>query len=165
MFLRKAQAKEANACYQFIEDARRYHKSLGFEQWPPDYPTLHDIVEDIEKEQGHVFVDGNALAGYCCIIIGDEPAYHDLKGSWITSREYAVIHRLAFSAAFRGKGLSRQAFLLLKEYCGARGINAMRADTQKENAVMQHILIREGFSFCGLVTFDGSPKMAFEWDR
>ena len=32
MELRKAKANEAEICYQCIEDARAYHKSLGFEQ-------------------------------------------------------------------------------------------------------------------------------------
>ncbi len=39
MELRLAQKNEAGICYQCIEDARAYHKSLGFEQWHPDYPT------------------------------------------------------------------------------------------------------------------------------
>jgi arginine/ornithine N-succinyltransferase beta subunit len=43
--------------------------------------------------------------------------------------------------------------------------DAIRVDTQKENQVMQHILLREGFVCCGLVRFDGGPKLAYEWDR
>ena len=43
MLLRFALMDEAEQCYQCIEDARAYHKSLGFEQWHPDYPTLDTI--------------------------------------------------------------------------------------------------------------------------
>jgi len=31
MFLRLAEIEEADACYHCIEDARAYHKELGFE--------------------------------------------------------------------------------------------------------------------------------------
>ena len=44
MELRKAEPDEAERCYQCIEDARDYHRSLGFEQWRPDYPTRQTIL-------------------------------------------------------------------------------------------------------------------------
>ena len=47
MKLRLANLNEAEICYQCIEDARAYHKSLGFEQWHPDYPTEQTILDDI----------------------------------------------------------------------------------------------------------------------
>ena len=34
-----------------------------------------------------------------------------------------------------------------------------------KNKVMQQILRREGFEYCGLIQFDGGPKLAYEWDR
>ena len=72
---------------------------------------------------------------------------------------------MAFSQQSRGKGLSGKAFGLIKEFCIENGIEAIRVDTQDENKVMQHVLGREGFAYCGLVTFDGGPKLAYEWDR
>ncbi len=50
MKLRLARSEDINKSYQCIEDAREYHASLGFEQWHPDYPTIHTIEEDIEKK-------------------------------------------------------------------------------------------------------------------
>ena len=105
------------------------------------------------------------IIGYCCIIIGDEPAYHQIEGAWKTDNPYAVVHRMAFNKKARGGGLSKEAFHLLKKYCISCGIGAIRVDTQKENKVMQHILIREGFRYCGLIQFDGGPKLAYEWDE
>lgn len=57
MEMRLAFPEEAELCYQCIEDARFYHKSLGFEQWHPDYPTLQTIRDDIAQKIGFVFVD------------------------------------------------------------------------------------------------------------
>jgi RimJ/RimL family protein N-acetyltransferase len=71
---------------------------------------------------------------------------------------------MAFSKKSRGNGLSSKAIGLIKEYCLSNGINAIRVDTQEENKVMQHILAREGFVYCGVIQFGGGPKLAYEWD-
>ncbi len=110
-------------------------------------------------------MEGDIILGYCCIIIGDEPAYNKIDGAWKTNREYAVVHRMAFSKNARGGGLSKNALDLIKDFCTKKGITAIRVDTQDENKVMQHILDREGFLYCGLIEFDGGPKLAYEWDK
>ncbi|MBR5534105.1 MAG: GNAT family N-acetyltransferase [Ruminiclostridium sp.] len=164
MIVRKACAEDIRAAYQCIEDAREYHRSMGFVQWHPGYPTCATIEQDVEAGIGYVFAEGHEICGYCCMIFGDEPAYHRIDGAWKTDRPYAVIHRMAFSQQSRGKGLSGEALALVKAYCLEHGVEAIRVDTQGENVVMQHILDREGFAYCGLVHFDGGPKLAYEWD-
>lgn len=165
MKLRKARLHEAGICYQCIEDARVFHKSLGFEQWHSDYPTQQTILDDISQNIGYVFVNEQEIVGYCCIIIGEEPAYRKIEGAWKTDRPYAVVHRMAFLQEARGKGLSGKAIDLIKEFCSSNHIGAIRVDTQDENKVMQHILDREGFQYCGLIQFGGGPKLAYEWDE
>jgi len=63
------------------------------------------------------------------------------------------------------KGLLKVAWNLIKELCLMNHINAIKVDTQEENEVMQHILIREGFEYCSLIQFGSEPKLAYEWDR
>ena len=75
MEIRLANRHEAEVCYQCIEDARAYHKSLGFEQWHPDYPTLLTILDDVDQSIGYVFAERNEVIGYCCIVFGNEPSY------------------------------------------------------------------------------------------
>ena len=53
----------------------------------------------------------------------------------------------------------------LKAISIGKFIEAIRVDTQDENKVMQHILEREDFEYCGLITFDGGQKLAWEWDE
>ena len=164
MELVKAEKEKVAEYYQCIEDARAYHKSMGFEQWHTGYPTQQTILDDIENGTGYAFIDCGRIIGYCCIIIGDEPAYHKIEGNWKTDRPYAVVHRMAFIAAARGGGLSKTAIQMIKNYCFQNAVTAIRVDTQDENKVMQHILDREGFAYCGLIHFDGGPKLAYEWD-
>ena len=54
--------------------------------------------------------------------------------------------------------MSGKAISLIKDFCIENGVNAIRVDTQAENKVMQHILSREGFEYCGLITFDGGER-------
>lgn len=164
MNLRKAKPNEVELCYQCIEDARAYHRSMGFEQWHPDYPTQQTIHDDVVQDIGYAFVNEQGVIGYCCMIIGEEPAYRNIEGAWKTDRPYAVVHRMAFSKKARGGGLSKEAIHLIKALCLSNHISAIRVDTQGENKVMQHILDREGFQYCGLIQFDGGPKLAYEWD-
>ena len=138
---------------------------MGFEQWRPDYPTRQTILEDIAQQIGYAFVHEEELIGYCCIMTGEEPAYQAIEGAWKTDRPYAVVHRMAFRKTARGGGLSKSAIDLIKALCRSRHISAIRVDTQEENTVMQHILLREGFQYCGLIQFGGGPKLAYEWDQ
>lgn len=165
MELRPARREEAETCYQCIEDARVYHRSMGFVQWHPGYPTLEVVLDDIENGTGYAFEKNGTVVGYCCIVVGEEPAYREIEGAWKTERPYAVVHRMAFGEKTRGKGFSREAFALLRAFCEERNVCAIRVDTQEENKVMQRVLEREGFEYCGLIRFDGGPKLAYEWDR
>lgn len=164
MELRLAAPGEAQVCYRCIEDARAYHKSLGFVQWHPDYPTQQTILDDIAQNRGYVFTKDNEVIGYCCIIFGEESAYKIIDGEWKTDRPYAVVHRMAFRSFARGSGLSHEAISLISDICRSADFDAIRVDTQEENKVMQHILEREGFRYCGLVQFDSGTKLAYEWD-
>ena len=61
--------------------------------------------------------------------------------------------------------MSHEAFRLIKDCCLSNHFYAIRVDTQEENKVKQHILNREEFAYCGLIQFDGGPKLAYEWDK
>ena len=44
----------------------------------------------------------------------------------------------------------------------AKGIFNFRVDTDADNKIMQHILKKNGFTYCGVIWFDHSEKIAFE---
>lgn len=164
MILRNAKKEDAEICYQCIEDAKCYQQSLGFVQWDASYPTLCTILEDIEQNIGYVFVENEQILGYCCIIFGEDPDYLDIEGAWQTNQSYAVVHRMAFAKNSRGKGFSVNAFSLIKKFCIDNGTEAIRIDTHEANKIMQHILQRENFIYCGVIMFQGTPRFAYEWD-
>ena len=72
------------------------------------------------------------------------------------------MHRLALSNDFRGRGLGDAAFRLAGELCLARESCSLRADTGFDNRRMQHILVKNGFEKCGVISYQGSPRLAYE---
>ncbi len=51
---------------------------------------------------------------------------------------------------------------LVEQLCKQNGVDSIRADTDNENKIMQHILQKNGFVYCGTIWFAGSDKLAFE---
>ena len=162
MILRLARKEEAAECYRILDEGRAYQKSMGFEQWLPDYPVPQTVIDDVKDGIGYVFEDENGLVGYCAIIFTGEPAYPGIEGEWKSDLPYAVVHRIAFGNGRRSTGLSKQVFALIKEFCISKGVPSLRIDTMDENKVMRHVVAREGFQYCGIVYYDGSPRLAYE---
>lgn len=153
--LELAGAKDVDLCVGIIDDGRRFQRRQGFRQWTREYPDRAVILHDVEEGKGYVLkADGN-VAGYMCIDFTGEPAYNTIDGAWSADAPYAVVHRMAFSAAYQGKGLADAAFALIEGVCRDRGVGYIRVDTGIPNRRMQHIFEKNGFRKCGVVEFYG----------
>ena len=160
--LELAQPKDSEKCYAIIKAAKEFQKEQGFSQWTDDYPNESTIQNDLEAEKGYVITVDNEIAGYMCIDFSGEPAYEKIEGKWSAELPYAVIHRMAFSKRFIGKGLSSTALSLVENLCLAKDIKGIRVDTDFKNRRMQHVLEKNGFSRCGTIVFQGGEKIAYD---
>ncbi len=157
-------AKEENLelAMNMINAAKQHLKEQGIDQWQNGYPDEACIRRDIANRKGYFLSDGIQALGYLCIDFDGEPAYDELNGKWLSDGQYVVVHRLALSNQARGKGISSTAFQLVEQYAIEKGITAFRVDTDADNQKMQHILKKNGFTYCGTIWFDNSEKIAFE---
>ena len=160
--LESARPKDAAKCYAIIKAAKEFQNEQGFIQWTDDYPNESTIQNDINTNKGYVFTADHDIAGYMCVDFSGEPAYENIEGEWNTGTPYAVIHRMAFSEQYRGKGLASIALTLVENLCLSKKVNGIRVDTDFQNARMQHVLEKGGFSQCGVITFQGSGKLAYD---
>ena len=162
--LRNTQAGEEQIAMEIIDQAKAYLKEQGIDQWQTGYPNMEAILGDIEKQRGYFFLEDETIFGYACIDYEGEPAYKELKGHWLSPVDapYVVVHRMAFSEESRGKGLADVAFRLVAEQAKAKGIENFRVDTDEANKIMQSVLKKNGFTYCGVIWFDNSEKIAFE---
>lgn len=162
--LEPAKLGESAACFAVICEGRAFQGEQGILQWTENYPTEDTVREDIEAGRGYKIMCGDALAGYLCVDFAGDPLYMRIRGAWHTGEPYAVVHRMAFTRAFRGKGLASVVFGLVEEMSRARGVRFFRVDTDETNALMQHVLEKCGFARCGIVEYPGDQgeKVAFD---
>ncbi len=160
--LRPVNVDEIDIAMQFIDEAKKYLKSLGVDQWQKGYPNRECIIHDVMNKKGYFLTFKNDTTGYLCIDFDGEPAYNELQGHWQQNGAYVVVHRMAIGNAFRGKGIANFAFRLVEKMALSNGVNCIRVDTDAENKTMQYILKKNGFYYCGVIRFDNSDKIAFE---
>ncbi len=165
--LRPATEADTDALVKVYADGREAIASLGIDQWQDGYPSREVIENDIRLGATYVAVCGDVIASAAVLLPPPEPDYAVIDGEWRSDTEnYAVIHRIASSADYRGRGASS---FLLRELMGiakADGRDSVRMDTHRGNTVMQGFLAHHGFEYCGLITLshgDGDKaRMAYE---
>ncbi len=159
---RKATPHEAPQIWRILQQAIKQRKVAGSNQWQDGYPNLTTLQKDIDKKQGYVIVVNNTIIGYCALLMNDEPAYAKLKGKWLTEASFVVFHRVAISAAFLGEGWAKKLFEHIEVFAKKNETYSIKADTNYDNHAMLHLFKTFGYSYCGEVSFRGSPRLAYE---
>ena len=160
--LELAKKEDVEISYQILDQGRKFQQEQGFVQWTEDYPNMDTIHDDVRMQKGYVLKADEKIAGYMCIDFDGEPAYLNIEGKWRSEEPYAVVHRMAFSKDFRGKGLADITFGLIEKLCLGKGVSYIRVDTDFPNKRMQHIFEKNGYENCGVIVFQGSGKLAYD---
>ncbi len=160
--LRKATVFEIPQIWIILQQAILRRKQDGSQQWQDGYPNPEVVEHDIEKGVGYVLTVDDTIAGYAAILINDEPAYTDLKGKWLTNNDFVVLHRLAISEHYLGKGLAQKMLLLTEDIALQNTVFSIKADTNFDNLAMLRIFEKLGYVYCGEVTFRSGIRKAFE---
>ncbi|NML39682.1 GNAT family N-acetyltransferase [Chitinophaga sp. G-6-1-13] len=159
---RKATSADADQIWNILEKAIARRKAEGSDQWQDGYPNPAVVASDIENSHGFVLAADDKIAGYIALLINDEPAYADIKGTWLTDGDFVVYHRVAISDDFLGQGLAQQMLKHVEDYAMNNHINSVRADTNHDNKGMLRIFEKLGYVYCGEVFFRGASRLAFE---
>ena len=159
MIVRQATVADIPAIMKVLEAARGIMCASGNPfQWPAGYPTRAMIEADVEAGTGRVFDADGGIAGYFACIPGPDPTYAYIEdGAWLEDTlPYYVIHRIASLPQVHGifKGIINYT---------ARLTGNIRIDTHKDNRIMQHLLEKHGFSYCGIIYLaNGDPRLAYQ---
>jgi GNAT superfamily N-acetyltransferase len=159
---RKATLNELPEIWNIIQGAIQRRKEDGSNQWQDGYPNPEVLQNDIDKEAAFVLTENNTIAGYCAILINDEPEYANIEGKWLTNADFVVFHRVAIAETHLGKGLAKKIFKYIEDFAIKNKIYSIKADTNFDNLAMISIFEKIGYTFCGEVYFRGSPRKAFE---
>lgn len=159
--LRLVEKSDVDLGMKIIDDARDFLKEQGIDQWQDGYPHVCDIENDISQSKAYFVVCDDEILGYICIDFDGEKAYEKIEGKWSYDEPYVVVHRMAFLKKSRGKNLSGKVFDLVEKICADRKVYYFRIDTSNENEIMQKLLKRKNFAYCGTIYYD-KPRMAFD---
>ena len=163
MKIRHSTEQDFERIMEIYAFARQFMAEHGNpDQWgPTNWPPRELIRRDIRDGNSYVCLnDEGRVIGTFFFICGKdvEPAYAGItEGEWLDDSPYGVIHRIAGDGSEKGIG----AFCI---NWAAGQCPHMRIDTYTDNAVMQSLLKKLGFTHCGtiFVEEDDLPRMAFE---
>ena len=126
-------------------------------QWGASRPTEADITAHIAARELYVLREADAIHGVFAFILGEDPTYRVIEqGAWLSDAPYGTIHAVASDGQIHGL-LSQ-----IVAYC-EQTTKHLRIDTHLDNAIMQHVILKNGFTRCGIIHIaGGAERIAFE---
>ena len=158
--IRKADITMLDTLMDIFEQGKRIMRKNGnMKQWTGGYPTEKIVRRDIENGNSYVCLDDEQrVVGTFAFIPGADPTYAQIhNGAWLDdTRPYGVIHRLASTEESKGEASASL------EWCYRR-IPNLRADTHRDNRILQHIFKKHGFRYCGIIYLpNGDERLAYQ---
>ena len=157
--VREAEVSDMEAILGVMDAARGImRKSGNIHQWGDSYPGTDAILKDMDRHGGFVIEDDGIVVGYFAFLPSPEPTYFEIEGgAWLEDEStYHVIHRIASIPEAHG------IFDDMLEWCATRERN-IRIDTHKDNKIMQHLIDKHGFSYCGIIHLaSGDERLAYQ---
>ncbi len=149
---------------KIVDEAKRYLKSQGIDQWQNGYPNEDSFQVDIENKVNYVLINGQNVYGTASIIPGLEPTYLKIdNGSWLTDGPYVTIHRIAIKDGYKGQHLSKYFFDYANKLAGSLSFASIRIDTHPDNKAMIHLLSDLKFQKTGTIYLEnGDLRIAYE---
>jgi hypothetical protein len=165
MEIREAGTKDLNRIMEIVDAARGIMRKNGnMLQWTGGYPSEEVILKDIAEGWGHVCTEDGETKGYFAMIPSPEPTYKIIyDGAWLDDTlPYFVIHRISSLPEFHGVMASILGYA--EAQCRKKKwVPNIRIDTHRDNLIMQHILLKEGFRYCGIIYLaSGDERLAYQ---
>ena len=157
--IREARPTDVAEIMKVMDAAKLIMRQSGnMHQWTDGYPSEAVILSDMEREGGFVVDDGGKLVGYFAFLPSPEPTYARIyEGGWLDDvRSYHVVHRIASYPDAHG------VFSSIMDFCFSRDSN-IRIDTHRDNHIMQHVVKKYGFTYCGIIFLaSGDERLAYQ---
>ena len=158
--IRRATAADLPALRPVFEAAKGIMRADGNpDQWSaPGFPPDDLILRDIARGGGYVILSKakDSIVAYFALLPSPEPTYERIDGAWLTDEPYGVIHRIASYPDVHG------IFAAIIGYAASRYPH-LRIDTHRDNRIMQHLIGKHGFIYCGIIWLtDGTERLAYE---
>lgn len=158
--IRKAEKTDLFSIMQVMEAAKAIMRASGnWHQWIDGYPSETVILSDMEKSGGYVVVENSMVVTYFAFLPSPEPTYDTIyNGKWVDEeRPYHVVHRIASYPDVH------HVFQDIMDFCLNVDGN-IRIDTHRDNTIMQHVIKKYGFTYCGIIYLtNGDERLAYQY--
>lgn len=158
MEIRKTRAEELDAVMDIYAYARGFMAEHGNPtQWGTTEPPRDVVEQDIALGKSYVCLEGGEIiAVFYYAVEADETYARIYEGEWPNEKPYGVVHRIASSGKKKGAG----SFCLNWAYEQCKNL---RIDTHRNNVVMQNLLKKNDFVYCGIIYIkDGTERLAYQ---
>ena len=114
-------------------------------------------MDDISSGNSYVCVEHDKIIATFYYKEGIDDTYVRIyEGQWLNEAPYGVVHRITSDGTIRGAASFCLNWAFNK--CGN-----LKIDTHRDNIVMQHLLDKNGFKYCGVVYLEnGSERIAYQ---
>lgn len=155
--IRLSQPADLPAIFSIYERARRYMAESGNpSQWGKNRPPEASVRQDVATQCSYVCEIAGSIEAVFMLQSGEDPTYGYIDGAWIGASPYHTIHRIAASGNYSG------TFDFCVAWCYEK-VGHLRIDTHDDNKIMQHLILKNGFTRCGIINQpDGTTRIAYE---
>lgn len=158
MKIRKTEWEELKMILPLYEKARAFMAAQGNpHQWGTSRPAVSQIEEDVRQKNSYVCEHEGRIVATFYFGPGPDPTYQVIEsGQWLSDHPYSVVHRITSDGSVKGAA----------SYCLQWALEQsgnVRIDTHRDNIVMQNLLKKNGFTYCGIIYLeDGDERLAYQ---
>lgn len=159
--IRKTTIADIPKLREIFAIARQFMANTGNpSQWVDGYPSDEQLTQDIESGDSYVVEKNEKVVATFVLRGGIDPTYNIIyEGKWLNDKPYATIHRIASTG--ETKGIMHIAMQFAQQQ-----YDNIRIDTHRDNMVMQHLIKKEGFKYCGIIhCWSGDERVAFQFTK
>lgn len=132
MKILRGKIEDLELIFSLIKSCVEHMNKIGIDQWDDYYPNLEVIKEDIEDESLFVLKDDNNILGIITLNEKQEEEYLDIEWQYSEGKQL-IIHRLAISPNYQGRGLGDQLMKFAEEKAKELNYSSIRLDTYTKN--------------------------------
>lgn len=159
--IRKTTIADIPKLREIFAIARQFMANTGNpSQWVDGYPSDEQLTQDIESGDSYVVEKNEKVVATFVLRGGIDPTYNIIyEGKWLNDKPYATIHRIASTGEIKG-------IMHITMQFAQQQYDNIRIDTHRDNMVMQHLIEKEGFKYCGIIhCWSGDERVAFQFTK
>lgn len=158
MEIRKSKATDLDTILSLYQKARTFMAENGNPtQWGTTSPSKELVEQDIANGDSYVCEENGLVIAVFYYKFGNDATYSKIyNGQWLNDAPYGVVHRITSDGTIKG----------IASFCLGWALSQcknLRIDTHENNTIMQHMLLKNNFQYCGIIHIeDGSERMAYQ---